>query len=535
MKKILLLISILILGNQIVKSQTVTTDVVSSISFTTATLNATTSGLDVAKTYYIQFYYDIAPGTYGNSVSSATFTGVTTNSISFDLSGLSAGTIYNVQAVLNLAYLPPYLANVASGSVGSFTTILATIPSISTGTTGSVTSNSIDVLVNNLSDDGGSRIIESGLKAGTVSGTYDITISDGPIVVTTFDKIISTLTPSTKYFYTAYATNSAGIAYGIESSVYTPPSAISTFEPNTYSDTDQAMLTLNWIKADGEANGKGGRIIVAYRYSGDEKLTIVAPTDGVVYAADSVWGAGDVLGTANGYVVYADDTATSVQISGLNSEGYEYEFHMYEYSGSLDNEINYKTDVIEYSTTKNSTFPIELISFAAKSVNDRVEIDWATASELNNDYFVIERSFDAQSFEAVVNIPGAGNSNEVLNYSVIDNEKLEGTVYYRLKQTDFDGAYTYSSILPVTIGGTNELQISDVINGDKNISFVYNNDIDNKAVIHLIDINGRILKTQKVSGSGAQMVRLAMGNLSHGVYVIRLSVKDETIVKKIVY
>lgn len=88
--------------------------------------------------------------------------------------------------------------------------------------------------------------------------------------------------------------------------------------------------------------------------------------------------------------------------------------------------------------------PIELLSFGVKPSGHNAEINWSTASETNNDYFTIEHSKDGALFEEVLRQKGAGNSFKILKYSAIDNNPYEGTSFYRLKQTDYDGRLTYS-------------------------------------------------------------------------------------------
>ncbi|MBI3502200.1 MAG: T9SS type A sorting domain-containing protein [Bacteroidetes bacterium] len=94
----------------------------------------------------------------------------------------------------------------------------------------------------------------------------------------------------------------------------------------------------------------------------------------------------------------------------------------------------------------SSTLPIELISFSASCRDDKtVLLEWATATEINNDYFTIERSTDGKNFEAIGKIKGAGNSSAIRKYEFTDIEPPLSTAvaYYRLKQTDYDGKYEY--------------------------------------------------------------------------------------------
>lgn len=93
-----------------------------------------------------------------------------------------------------------------------------------------------------------------------------------------------------------------------------------------------------------------------------------------------------------------------------------------------------------------TALPIELLSFQAQLINKSVRLDWKTASEINNDYFNVERSVDLLDWEIVSQVYGAGNSSEELSYSTYDNHPIKGVSYYRLKQVDFDGQFTYSMI-----------------------------------------------------------------------------------------
>ena len=102
----------------------------------------------------------------------------------------------------------------------------------------------------------------------------------------------------------------------------------------------------------------------------------------------------------------------------------------------------------------NSTgpLPIELLFFKALVANEnQVLCKWSTATEINNDYFTVEKTQDGINYEFVTNVTGAGNSNTTLNYSIIDPSPYLGISYYRLKQIDFNGQYTYSQLEPINL------------------------------------------------------------------------------------
>jgi hypothetical protein len=95
--------------------------------------------------------------------------------------------------------------------------------------------------------------------------------------------------------------------------------------------------------------------------------------------------------------------------------------------------------------------PVELTSFSATSHDGGAFIDWSTASETNNDFFTIERSSDAVKWVGVAVVDGAGTSSLVHNYSYVDNNVPGGVTYYRIKQTDFDGNFSYSPVQSVKV------------------------------------------------------------------------------------
>ena len=103
--------------------------------------------------------------------------------------------------------------------------------------------------------------------------------------------------------------------------------------------------------------------------------------------------------------------------------------------------------------------PVELLNFNAEKNNRAVDLSWQTASEHNNDFFTVERSSDGYIFEPLTIVKGAENSNELLSYKAQDLQPLDGISYYRLKQTDFDGAVEYSDIKIVDMEGNSNVMI----------------------------------------------------------------------------
>lgn len=93
--------------------------------------------------------------------------------------------------------------------------------------------------------------------------------------------------------------------------------------------------------------------------------------------------------------------------------------------------------------------PIELLTFDVKPYNNNVKLNWKTASEINNDYFLVERSTDGNTFKTIAKVDGAGNSTHLISYYLIDQEFEKTINYYRLIQTDFNGSQTNSEVLSI--------------------------------------------------------------------------------------
>jgi hypothetical protein len=105
------------------------------------------------------------------------------------------------------------------------------------------------------------------------------------------------------------------------------------------------------------------------------------------------------------------------------------------------------------------TLPVRLLSFEVNVVQETAVINWSTATEINNEFFTIERSQDGVSFTTVARINASGNSNSILQYTHTDAQPFTGRSYYRLKQTDIDGQHTYSQIRVVNIQPNQQMRI----------------------------------------------------------------------------
>ncbi len=189
------------------------------------------------------------------------------------------------------------------------------------------------------------------------------------------------------------------------------------------------------------------------------------------------------------------------------------------------------------STGGNNPLPIKLTSFTAACDNNVVDLKWSTASETNNDYFTIERSKDIQEWTDVLNVNGAGNSNTTLNYTATDDRPYIGTTYYRLKQTDFDGAFTYSDVVSTDCGTTKPFEISSVYyqQGSNEIILTYTATEGDALKYGLYNLNGQLLQSNSLNAnsSGSNEIHINTNDLVHGIYLIRLQNSEKALSEKV--
>ncbi len=181
--------------------------------------------------------------------------------------------------------------------------------------------------------------------------------------------------------------------------------------------------------------------------------------------------------------------------------------------------------------------PVTLTSFDGASRSGSVELAWSTASEINNDRFEIERSADGKSFKKVGEVKGNGNSSVMLDYTYTDRSAASGTVYYRLKQVDFDSKFEYSKVIAVSHSATASSASMSVYPNpveDGKVSLRFQEQVEGKATIRLTDMSGRVLHTQEAGNVGAEHeLNLTGLNLKAGIYMISVTANGQSTTQRI--
>ncbi|NME70214.1 T9SS type A sorting domain-containing protein [Flammeovirga aprica] len=165
--------------------------------------------------------------------------------------------------------------------------------------------------------------------------------------------------------------------------------------------------------------------------------------------------------------------------------------------------------------------PVELRSFDVFNVDGEALVKWETLWEINNDYFVVEKSRNRRNWEEVEQVKGYGNSNYLLSYEVKDENPLSGLSYYRLKQVDFDGTATYSEIKAFSTDKTVELELVAYPNPlQDQLTILVRQAYHNR--MQLFTITGQRVDFRIVE-SEEERIKIALPNLEKGMYVLRVA------------
>jgi len=190
---------------------------------------------------------------------------------------------------------------------------------------------------------------------------------------------------------------------------------------------------------------------------------------------------------------------------------------------------------------KGSTLPIELIKFNGNRTEKNTLLHWTTASEINNNYFELLRSVDMQKFEVVATIAGAGNSNSEIDYTYSDliPKEMNGvTIYYKLKQVDFDGKSTISNfvVLQPLINSTTSAIENVWVNSSEELIIDYFTTKNSSITIQLLDASGKMVYWSQVNAKdGVNNFLIPLNDqIKPGLYLIRIFDGIESVTKKII-
>ncbi len=210
-------------------------------------------------------------------------------------------------------------------------------------------------------------------------------------------------------------------------------------------------------------------------------------------------------------------------------------------TGVISNYINGGSSTGLFGIGSGGALPVELLSFTGKYNNKNAQLNWSTSSEINNNYFDIERSFDGKLFEKIGMQKGAGNSSSIIDYQFIDNTLSTinyqlSKVYYRLRQIDFDGSEQLTNVINIRLDdalSTNSVSISP--NPFTDI-FSITTKSNSELALTVYDVNGRMINQsmhKNKVGSNTYYIDV-LSEMKPGFYYLQIIIDGETTTQKLV-
>jgi hypothetical protein len=187
-------------------------------------------------------------------------------------------------------------------------------------------------------------------------------------------------------------------------------------------------------------------------------------------------------------------------------------------------QITVPARLYSFSTADWIPLPVELISFSASYTNAATLLSWQTASETNSDAFIVERSENGNDFLEIGRLKAAGNSMDIRNYQYKDSQPLDGTNYYRLKQIDLDGSYTYSNLRSVQAKASKPiLQVNPVpVRQGEKIYVSLKGEAVSSVKLIVRSMNGNVLMEENISFSDNTSIHLQTHLLRPGIYLLQI-------------
>jgi hypothetical protein len=173
-------------------------------------------------------------------------------------------------------------------------------------------------------------------------------------------------------------------------------------------------------------------------------------------------------------------------------------------------------------------------SFNLTCVEEDVEVSWQTASEYNSNYFQLETSLDGLNWEIAETLPAAGFSQELINYSFVDQDAARKEKYYRLKQVDFNGEYEMYGSLKADCA-LESSEVSLYPNPCESlVTLSFSSQIPTKINYTLISPEGKVLENKQMSiQSGITVYTLDVSEYQSGMYMLQFEINEKRFIKKL--
>jgi len=207
---------------------------------------------------------------------------------------------------------------------------------------------------------------------------------------------------------------------------------------------------------------------------------------------------------------------------------------MYILEMSDDNGCEVESEL--FIVTCASTVPIELISFSGEALSNSNLLKWVTASEINNDFFTIQKSKNGFDYEKVAIIKGSGTNSSSSTYQHFDRNISSGTTYYKLIQTDYDGTTVEVSNIDLTRSESTNFSLISIlpVPAINNLEITLQTESE-ETVFNIYDLIGRPVARQvQTKDLGTNVYKLNVENLSSGVYFVSITNNNKAITKRFI-
>ena len=161
--------------------------------------------------------------------------------------------------------------------------------------------------------------------------------------------------------------------------------------------------------------------------------------------------------------------------------------------------------------------PVKYLGFSVAQQNNDVLIQWSTSEEVNANQYEVERSFDANNWSRIASVSAKGNSSTVNNYAYTDRNVASKAIYYRIKQTDFNGKSAYTPVRSITTGTNADVKVASI---QSKLVLQFPQQIKNSVTVRLISLGGQVVSEQKIAQPIGQVV---LNTNVRGNYVVSVS------------
>ncbi len=210
-------------------------------------------------------------------------------------------------------------------------------------------------------------------------------------------------------------------------------------------------------------------------------------------------------------------------------------------TGFMSSANNSSFGIFTGTNSVTNPLPVKLLNLQASASGNDVLVTWSTASEINNKGFEVESSTDEVNFNYVGFVKGANNSQSVRNYSLTDvnamNTNVGNVIYYRLKQLDNNGRFTYSNVVAVNKEGEGKDVVAVFPNPfNEAYQLAFTTNAATKALVETVDMQGKVLLSKTVEvNNGINNVSIPeSAELQAGIYFVRVTLNNQVVVKKLV-